>query len=379
MGNMESYLDWRGDITFDVDPFNIVDAVILCQLIYTDFEGFVPAMGSDGSVSVQEVCERYFNAYTDEDIKSRKIYTRMSPFLMRKLVVSKRFAGLRLSNYVNEVDLDSDIQLSAVTYHLGDGTLFIAYRGTDSTMAGWKEDLMLSYQVGTNGQLASAIYLNYIRKMFPDVSTLRVGGHSKGGNFAVYAACCCNEDASSRIRKVYCLDGPGFSKEFVEGPEYTGILPKVESISPEVSLVGCLFESRFKTTYVKSSEKFLLQHDMFSWQVLANHMVTTEKRAPISYKIEYMVDEWLVTLDEDTRASVIDTAFDILSEAESDTFPELTDDLFSNVGKIFSAAMNLPKDKQRESLSAIGKMLRAGGSAMFSKNEDIIPDNQTKA
>ncbi len=378
MGNMESYLDWRGDITFDVDPFNIVDAVILCQLIYTDFEGFVPPMGSGESVSIEEVCERYFNAYTDEEIISRKIYTRMSPFLMRRMVKSKRYAGLRLSNYVDEVDLDSDIQLSAVTYHLSDGSLFIGYRGTDSTLAGWKEDLMLSYQVGTNGQLASAIYLNYIRKMFPDVPILRVGGHSKGGNFAVYAACCCNEEAGARIRKVYNLDGPGFSKEFVERPEYTRLIPKTESVSPEVALVGCLFESKLKTYYVESTEKFLLQHDMFSWQVLANHMVVTENRAPISYKVEYMVDEWLLTLDEDTKASVIDTAFDILSEAESDTFPELTDDLFGNVGKIWSAAMNLPKDKQKEGLSTIVKMLKAGGSAILSKNEDIVPDNSTK-
>ena len=42
MANLMDYLDWRGDLTLEISPFNEVDALILAELSFVDFDGIVP-------------------------------------------------------------------------------------------------------------------------------------------------------------------------------------------------------------------------------------------------------------------------------------------------------------------------------------------------
>ena len=39
MANLMDYLDWRGDLTLEISPFNEVDALILAELSFVDFDG----------------------------------------------------------------------------------------------------------------------------------------------------------------------------------------------------------------------------------------------------------------------------------------------------------------------------------------------------
>ena len=41
MANILDYIDWRGDLSFDVSPFNEVDGLILSQLSYVIFDGIL--------------------------------------------------------------------------------------------------------------------------------------------------------------------------------------------------------------------------------------------------------------------------------------------------------------------------------------------------
>ena len=52
---------------------------------------------------------------------------------------------------------------------------------------GWKEDFYLSYTTGTNGQKAAVAYIDQLFEN--ETLPIHVGGHSKGGNLAIYAAC----------------------------------------------------------------------------------------------------------------------------------------------------------------------------------------------
>ena len=360
MPNMDDYLDWRGDVSFDADPFNEVDACILCELVYTRFEGVVPMMDMGDPVPINKVAEDFFTLHSDEEIKAEKTFTRLAPFLMRRLVKSKRYIDMTLSDYVDEISMESDVQLCAVTYHLNGG-LVVCFRGTDATLAGWKEDLMLSYKDHTNGQRAAAIYLEYMADKDPDEKDIIVAGHSKGGNLAMYAAAFCSEETKERISRIYNLDGPGFSETMVETDEYIGILKKVKSYSPSVSLVGALLERKYPMKYVASSEKFIMQHDLLSWQVMANRLVEAEYRSNTSLFIEDVLDKWLMEVDEDTRESIVTTLFDILGNMDIETFPEITEDMLTNVKKMYAAATGLPKDKQKETLSAILNIIKIGG------------------
>ncbi|CBK74703.1 hypothetical protein CIY_19950 [Butyrivibrio fibrisolvens 16/4] len=45
MANIEDYLVWRGDVPFDIDPFNEVDNAIFSELVYSAFDDIVPGPG----------------------------------------------------------------------------------------------------------------------------------------------------------------------------------------------------------------------------------------------------------------------------------------------------------------------------------------------
>ena len=196
--NIFDYLKWRGDIPFSTAPFNEVDNLILAELAYTDFGGIVPEDGQ--AVPLGTVYEQFFRTHTRDAILSSKSYTARAPLLMEEMCRGARFRDTRLMLYRSERDAETDLQFSAVTFLLQDSTAYVAFRGTDGTLVGWKEDFDLSYLSGTEGQQRAAEYLN--RAGDAVACPLRAGGHSKGGNLAVYAAACSRADIRARITEV---------------------------------------------------------------------------------------------------------------------------------------------------------------------------------
>ena len=186
MPNIFDYLSWRSDVPFSASPFNEVDDLILAELVYTDFAGVVPDDGT--AVSLREARDRFFALHTREEIEARTAhsYTARSPFLMDSMLRGARFAEAQLCAYEAVTDKDAAAQFAAVTVLLPDGTSCAAFRGTDGTVVGWKEDLILSYRSDTPGQLRAVDYLTRIGLLTD--RPLRACGHSKGGNLAVYAA-----------------------------------------------------------------------------------------------------------------------------------------------------------------------------------------------
>ena len=205
MANIFDYLTWRGDVPFSVDPFNEVDNLVLSELAYTDFDGIVPQGGA--AVSLQTVCDAFFARHTEEELLSLRDYTAKAPLLLRGMLSGERFRDAKLSWYVNEISKDQALQLSAVTVLLPNRTAFVAFRGTDGTVVGWKEDFNFSFQSQTEGQGRAVAYLNRVGKAL--ACPLYIGGHSKGGNLAVFAAVKASESVRGRILAVYNNDGPG--------------------------------------------------------------------------------------------------------------------------------------------------------------------------
>ena len=149
--NMQDYLYWRGDIPFSTDPFNEVDNLILAQASYVDFDGIVPESGDD-KIPIREVYNQYWLMHTKEEIMQRKSFVKLAPFLLEPLAESRRFGNMKLSGYVNHINKDTQAQMSAVRFELDDGSVYVAFRGTDETLVGWKEDFNLSFMSQTEGQ-----------------------------------------------------------------------------------------------------------------------------------------------------------------------------------------------------------------------------------
>ena len=270
MGNIEDYLLWRGDLSFAADPFNEVDNLVLSQLSYVDFDGIVSDKG-DEFISIGEVYERYWQMHTPEEVRARTSFVKLAPFLLEKVAKTARFGDMKLTGYVNNVSDTMEAQMSAVQFWLSNGTVFVAFRGTDETLVGWKEDFNLCYMEETEGQ---SLAVDYLRRHFGNTHLrLLVGGHSKGGNFAIFASAFSGQEIRDQIEIVYTNDGPGFRDNVTECEEYKDIMSRTVGIVPEDSIIGMLLESEHENLVVKSSNIGIMQHDAMSWQVRSNRFV----------------------------------------------------------------------------------------------------------
>ena len=268
MGNILDYLAWRGDITLNKDPFNSIDALILSCLSYVDLADVVPAKGK-GKITIEKASEKFFSIHSDEELAQDKSFINFAPSMLKALAQSDRFKGAYLLNYVNDTDIAREIQFAAVEIDTSDGVVFISYRGTDDSIVGWKEDFNLSFMT-VPAENEAVRYLKSVMKGRLD--NIRIGGHSKGGHLAVYAAASVPAAISSRIESVYNFDGPGFNHEAMESEQFRNIQPRILKVIPETSIVGRLLENSTKPVVIKSTELGILQHNPMSWQLEGRHL-----------------------------------------------------------------------------------------------------------
>ena len=247
MGNVMDYLEWRGDLTFEQSPFNDVDNVILAQLAYVDFRDVIPSVQMNRGITLKKASEIFFDLHTEEELSRDKSFIKDAPYLMKKAASTKRFKDVILSDYVDTIDETLEKQFGAFHIKLTPQLTYVAFRGTDDTLVGWKEDFNMSFISPVPSQEDAVKYLNdtcsYIR------GRLYVGGHSKGGNLAIYSAINCNKRVKKKIKCVYNNDGPGFDISVIKSEEYQSMLPYIRSIVPENSIVGMLYHSKKLTDW----------------------------------------------------------------------------------------------------------------------------------
>lgn len=365
MANVFDYLKWRNDVPFSVDAFGEVDNLVLAELAYTNFEGIVPS--GNEKISIRDAHRAFFQKYSREEISAKTSFTAKAPFLMDEMVCGVRFENVKLSNYVNEIDKDKDAQFSAVTLHLDDGTVYVSFRGTDGTVVGWKEDFNLTYIAETEGQRKAVSYLNNIASVFSN--PLRVGGHSKGGNLAVYAAAFCEDKFKPQIREIYSNDGPGFREEVVNSPQYLSVLPKIISIIPETSVIGLLLSSGYTHRVVKSDASGIFQHDGFSWQIQKNRFCDATL-SDMAVFIEKTLGSWLSEMDDETRKSMTASVFSLFEATGMDMFSSMNEQKLKSAEAIISSIYNLPKEKRRELILLINKLFKSGGQTALSEMQN---------
>lgn len=315
MANLFDYLTWRGDLTLAQSPFGDVDALILSTLSYIFFDDIVPESMTE-TISVKEACE----AFLSRPRENWKIRDAEDERLLRELPQSPRFAGMRLCGYVNKLDFAAQKQFSALTVLLGDETVFVAYRGTDHSLVGWKEDFNMSFMDAVPAQLEAESYLRQAAARFS--LRLRLGGHSKGGNLAVYAAAMCPKEIQARILSVYNHDGPGFREKMLRREGYRAILPRVHTFLPQSSVIGMLLEHEEAYMVVQSGESGFMQHDPYSWEVLGPGFVRLESLTEQSRFLDKTVKLWLDGLNEEQRECFVDTVYAVVTMAPVDAFGE---------------------------------------------------------
>lgn len=342
MANILDYLDWRGDVPFSLSPFNDVDNLVLSQSSYTLLDGI---LDEDGITTAKEASEAFFSLFNRKEVEEDRMLHKRAPFILEKLGSSQRFSDMKVAYYTNRIDTKGTAQMSAVSFLFPD-FVYVAYRGTDNTLVGWKEDFNMSYMPVTEGQEMALCYLNSHFSGYD--GNIMVGGHSKGGNFAVYSSAFANPDIREHITRVFSNDGPGFIDEILSSKEYAEVLPKVTSIIPESTLVGALFGGRYDHKVVKSTVEGLKQHDPTTWLVLRDSLVEAEGRSDKSIRMDEAVSSWLCGLSDEDRRFFTDVLFELLESNGATRVEDLSDGILANIGDVMKTARSLPRDKRRE-------------------------------
>lgn len=241
MANLMDYLDWRGDLTLAVSPFNEVDALILAELSFVDFDGIVPPPEIGRGLPLCEAAEAFFARHGGRDVDMGVLVPDGISQMLRKLMASPRFRNMTLNGYTALLDDAVEQQFAALTIDLGNGSIYISFRGTDDTIVGWKEDLNMGFLEEIPSQKQSVAYVARMARQYPD-KTIRIGGHSKGGNLAVYSAVKSDGAIQERIVAVHNNDGPGFAWDISETAGHKRIASRIHTVLPQTSVVGMLME-----------------------------------------------------------------------------------------------------------------------------------------
>ena len=351
MANIFDYMKWR-DISFKKVEFNEVDNLILARLSYFPFDGIVI---EDEEITLKEAYERTKSLGTTGRVLQAEDID-LYPLLAKSI----RFGNCKITNFVNKVEPEIEKQFSAITIILPDDTIYVSYRGTDDTIIGWKEDFNMSFSKLVPSQIDSVEYLEKVAKKYKN--KLRVGGHSKGGNLAIYASSFCKEETKKQIIEIYNNDGPGFLDNVIEDKKYNEIINKVHTFIPQTSVIGRLLKHKEKVTIVKSKQIGIMQHDVYSWEVLGDKFVKA-KKTNSSDIIDNAITNWLKEISKEQREQFIDTLFDILNATNVKTVNELSSKWFKNAITIIKSYNNLDQETKKMMTKTLSILLKTIGKS----------------
>lgn len=351
--------------TFSEEPFNPVDSLVLSQLCYSRLELSEKAIresfksgesekniedkglfrkilhrrsgGESASESGRELeipggkpltirdffRSEYFDVVFADDISDERNLE-----IFSFAAASPRFRDLPVINLEADTDAASETQFAAMSFVLDPDTVYIAFRGTDRDLLGWKEDFNMSFMEEVPAQAMAADYINRnYGSGNPRGSRykLMIGGHSKGGNMAIYGGLKCNEDIHSRILRIFSHDGPGFRNDVLE--ELEKIRERddivIHRTVPESSIIGMLMGSTDDYDVVSSDGIGIMQHFAYAWHVGDGDFIYQEKLSRAGELHDRTIRDWLMSASYEEREDFTNTLYGLLVNNDINTLTDL--------------------------------------------------------
>lgn len=349
MANIIDYVN-NFQYTFAQRPFNDVDSLVLCQLSYLKMKHLIPGLEEEQDfIPFRTVLQKE----NEEQVFADERYREDNQKLAEAVLNSRRFREMKVNYYIDILDKEMEVQFSAVTFLPGEDAegaplYYIAYRGTDENLVGWKEDFTLAFSEPVVGQLYAA---RYMRKVAARLSgDFYMGGHSKGGNLAVFAAMSSSMGLQERILQVYSHDGPGFKPQVLARYEYGRIGGKVKKILPGSSMVGMLLERGNDYNVVESSSRGLMQHNPYTWVVdlEAGRFVPMEDLKNGAKLMDSAVTDWILSLDDEQVGRFSDVLFRILGASETDNLIDFKADWRKSISGILQEIKEVDEASKEE-------------------------------
>ena len=309
MGNIFDYLTWRGDLTFTQDPPNAVDALIFSTLTYVGY-GETAQRPPESAASLRRCAEEFFALENPES----RVRSKKDMELLRCAAATARFGHCGLCLYRSVLLPEQETQFAAMTFLLDDGSMFLAYRGTDNSLVGWKEDFNMTFQQTIPAQRLAQEYIR--EAALAHTAPMRVAGHSKGGNLAVFAAARCSPMVRKRILTVYNNDGPGFTKYMIGDPGYNAIVPRIQTYIPQSSVIGMLLEHEEPFIVIRSKSVGIMQHDPYSWEVEGPHFLPVQEVTESSQFLDATIKNWFAGMTNRERNQLVEVLYGLLTTGE---------------------------------------------------------------
>lgn len=353
---MKNIVDYAGytRAEFETQPLNAVDSLILSQLSYYHF----PIKASSVlTLEGAKLCD--LPAVCDYD---KMLFDVWNPKLSRELfeimAANPRYKNIIVKGYEESTNAKDEKQFSAVTFQLSEDAFYVAFRGTDSSLIGWKENFNMAYQLPVPSQTEAVGYLETAAQNCR--GKIYVGGHSKGGNLAVYASAFASDEVKKRICKIYSHDGPGFLTDVTNRDEYKAIERLIDKTVPQSSLVGMLLDDPSTFKVVKSSRIGVLQHEPFSWQVKDDEFLYLSKLTGVARYNDKTLNAWINSLSNEERRRLVNLIFDFLEKQDVFTTFQLKESWQKSVLIALSGTSKTDKDAKKFFKKSVKRLVSIG-------------------
>lgn len=302
-----------GDKSFCDVPFCDVDNAALCEIFYMPLEKVVSESFTAEPKSFTDACNELYSYNGNKHKAPGLILMRKMSVKMMEMSKQKRYSEMKIVAATEVYRERPAVQFAAATFILPDGNIVVIFRGTDDTLAGWKEDLDIYTKREIPSHRLALEYLENVAKNFD--GDITVCGHSKGGNLALYAALKCSDETRSRIKVLYNNEGPGFvDYTFYRTPAYAELLPKYRHFVPSASFIGMMLAHDDDYMVVKSKQ-FLgpLQHDLSSWKVKGTELSLRPELNIMGKATDYVLKNLIFRLN-DAQLVAMDKVVDVIFE-----------------------------------------------------------------
>lgn len=351
MTNIIDYIEKYGNEDFSHKEFNNVDSLIMAQLSYLKMDKIVPLVGAnDGMIVLKDMAE---SPYYDTMFVDKR-YEKENRKLFENLVTSNRFGNIRLGHHINLINKRWEMQFSAICCEMDNGITHVVFRGTDETFVGWKEDFNMGFVTPIQAQIKSVDYLNYVAERISGDFT--VGGHSKGGNLAVYSAMKCPGITQRRIKKVYSFDGPGFPTEIYKDESFDRIKDRIIKIVPYASIVGMLLHTQEDYSVVECASIGLLQHNPFNWRVEDDDFIYMDGIKELYQLQNESIQKWLDETSPDEMKVFVNEIYSVFEAIGVDNLVDLRGN-YAECFKNVTLAIDAIEEEHKEVIRTVFKNL----------------------
>lgn len=394
---------------FKERKFNAVDSLILCELAYICMPESIPKYNDDSNalatVPLSELLrgEDFYSMFSSGSTKVDEFRKN----LLLAVESSPRYRGMRVGEVLerfdeSNIDDSCEQQFAAVTFDLtdciGSSCFVVAFRGTDNTLVGWKEDFNMAFRCPVPAQESSAEYLlsisrrackyscksggirgifssvgDYFANLFNKKSDFKnsdldksnlensndcdlndcdlsdnpkifVVGHSKGGNMAAYAAM--RLDAHDRslgnhISKIYSMDGPSFGSDVVDPKVFSRVVSRIEKVVPQSAFIGLIMDTGVPYKVTAADSIGLMQHFGMYWQVKDGDFDYCDCVTPRALAVSKAANEWMMSLPFEERKRRIDSVYSMFSSLGYSTFDEMSSHWSEVVPALLKIAMHM--------------------------------------